>query len=719
MTGVDQAIRDFAAECQHGDGTHVADAVRRLLDAGGGMGSLHSAQVRVAAAQVLRDLDPATGRTLAEEARRILDQLGHLPGVRLATRLAQAEIVVPASPDGRAMLVLADVDPAAARRMADQLPEGWTEAPRQAVRSRVDGRSPWRPLAGTPLLLDVVALAGTDVLHQIHAEVGETDPLASLVAAERLGSLPLLARSLMAAGKDVTEDRRSGHPGLPPISRGVAGGLRDPDDVALAAATLREGYQATSDALLLHAAAALLDRADDRQDRSGNHALESSRTRSALHRLTGDREALRAAVEAARRAVRLCPDDAEAQAERLHNLSLRLAESAELTGDRTQFRRAADTAQQAVDLTPDAHPNKPAMLNNYAERLAELAAFTGDRTDYQKAAATARLAVDLTPNGHAAQARHRTTLAMLLMLLAGRAQEPLPDLDEALDAATTASIEDSLTTNAACELLTAMSSVVSVHDVTRHADRFSNLTRRLIRRLIEQHPRADDRVLAALGPGVGILHALGDTTAVFTLLQGWPQYHADTADDVVYLLFDGADRGTLAVTAQAVVSADGLTRSAVEDLHDDVVAALTTGPSSSDYDRALARLRELAEGLPAVLARQAGFIVCEAPLAQLPLHRVSTTNPSPHESEPIFITPAWPGATHPIDRSLALATRWDTPTWQPKNPDPDIDVGNRLIRSARASGAPKALAHLRRTSSTIADQHLDGLLLSDPEGDPS
>jgi len=84
---------------------------------------------------------------------------------------------------------------------------------------------------------------------------------------------------------------------------------------------------------------------------------------------TGKMEDLEEAIQVARQAVDVTPEDHPDLAERLNNLGNRLESRYERTGKVEDLEEAIRVARQAVDVTPKDHPDLAGRLNNLGTKL--------------------------------------------------------------------------------------------------------------------------------------------------------------------------------------------------------------------------------------------------------------------------------------------------------------------------------------------------------------
>jgi predicted RNase H-like HicB family nuclease len=143
---------------------------------------------------------------------------------------------------------------------------------------------------------------------------------------------------------------------------------------------------------------------------------------------------LEEAIERARKAIELTPDDHPDKAGRLNNLGNKLKSRYERTGMMRDLEEAIETARKAVELTPDDHPDKAGRLNNPGNKLKSRYERTGETKDLEEAIETARKAIELTPDDHPDQAALLSNLGINLSSRHERTGD-MKDLEEAIERA--------------------------------------------------------------------------------------------------------------------------------------------------------------------------------------------------------------------------------------------------------------------------------------------
>ncbi|KAJ4240578.1 hypothetical protein NW760_000861 [Fusarium oxysporum] len=139
---------------------------------------------------------------------------------------------------------------------------------------------------------------------------------------------------------------------------------------------------------------------------------------------------LEEAIQAARQAVELTPDDHPDLAARFNGLGNQLSCRYERTGEMKDLEEAIQAARQAIELTPDNHPNLAGRLDGLRTKLSRRYERTGEMKDLEEAIQAARQAVELTPDDHPDLAARFNGLGNQLSCRYERTGE-MKDLEEA------------------------------------------------------------------------------------------------------------------------------------------------------------------------------------------------------------------------------------------------------------------------------------------------
>ena len=145
------------------------------------------------------------------------------------------------------------------------------------------------------------------------------------------------------------------------------------------------------------------------------------------------RDNLRVAVAATRRAAQAAPAGHPGNAAIISNLGSMLHTRFERRGEIADLDAAINAGQQALDLTPPGHPNLPLYLSNLGIALHTRFGRAGDWQDLDAAIGLGRKAVELTPPGHPNLPLYLSNLGNALHTRFRRSGDP-GDLDAAIDA---------------------------------------------------------------------------------------------------------------------------------------------------------------------------------------------------------------------------------------------------------------------------------------------
>jgi tetratricopeptide (TPR) repeat protein len=128
----------------------------------------------------------------------------------------------------------------------------------------------------------------------------------------------------------------------------------------------------------------------------------------------GKMEDLEDAIQNARRAVELTPDDHPSLSDMLGNLSICLSDRYNRLGKMEDLEDVIQNAQRAVKLTPDDHPSLSDMLGGLSGCLSARYNRLGNMEDLEDAIQNARRAVELTPDGHPSLAGKLNNMGLIL-----------------------------------------------------------------------------------------------------------------------------------------------------------------------------------------------------------------------------------------------------------------------------------------------------------------